>query len=744
MRNTILWGRIQIQTCKVLCILIAMTCLIPLVPTQVNANAVNLLTGRSYTSSVTADASYTDNGGKELTDGITASPFLADAAWQGRFNQTNYTITVDLGSAKTFQQFDAGFYKYTGAGIQTPTGVTFNYSTDNVTFTPACSLAEQGQNNDIVRVSYQCTAASPVTAQYVQMKVIGTPSTWSFLDEWTVLQAIPTSNGAIQLSGTFVQPQLADKWSPAEWDKEFQYMKSVGMDHLILQWSADTKRGTAVYPTSVPGLTQNTSNDLVTKLLQKGAQYGIDIYIGLQVNDDWFNQYANNVAWLNNESGLAGQLVGDLWTQYGSYTSFKGWYLSFEVDNWHLPSATEWQRLVDFYNSVTTAASAITPGLPVMIAPFYNVSGGLNPAAWETMWNYILSRTNIDIIALQDGVGAGNANTSDLASWFAATKNAILTSSPNTSLWADTETFRTGNNPMDMKLMIDNMVAVKPYVSKYTSFSFNHYMSPQEVNPLYFETYTNYLATGLMDALVPTVPVGLTATTVDSKTVNVNWSASFDNSGVVGYHVYRDGVIIHTSYNGATGYTDKSLLPSTSYTYAVRAFDAAGNQSPMSVATSVTTPSVAYPNILSVNKSYTSLTLADVSYPDTAVTELTNGIFGTTDYGHVAWQGRNTATPYSFVIDLGQVRPVAEMTANFLQVESVFIFLPHEVRFAVSSDNSSFTDVGTVLKPAHSNNDLTHTFRLTDLTGIAGRYVKVEVIPANGAWTFIDEIEARN
>lgn len=741
-----LWlGSTRVQLIKVLCLMMVMVWFQPLGMERVGASGVNLIAGKSYTASMAADASYPDSGGIELTDGITATPLLADTAWQGRLTPGSYSFTVDLGTAQTFQRFEAGFFKYAGGGIPAPTSVEYSYSADNATYQPACLVGQQGAGSDIVRLTYQCDSAAPATARYLKMTVLGTPGSWSFVDEWRVLEGEPASAEVVKLNGSFLQPELGDRWSHAQWEAEFQYMKDVGMDHLILQWSANTEFGTAVYPTTVSGLTQETSQDVVAKALQMGEEYGLDIYIGLQLNHEWFANYTNDAAWLDEEAGIAGELIEDLWTQYGSYDSFKGWYLSFEVDNWNLPNAASWQQMADFYNDVTTVAHTVSPGLPIMISPFYNVSGGLNPSGWQTMWSYILSRTDIDIIALQDGIGAGHAVTSDLASWFAATQNAIAASSPGTALWADTETFNMDFRPMDMRLMLDNMLAVEPYVSHYTSFSFNHYMSPQTVNPLYYQTYADYVATGIMDSAAPSTPTGLTAAASDSMTVNLNWSSSTDNKGVVGYQIYRNGELVHASYTAALSFTDKQLTPSTTYTYAIRAFDAAGNLSPLTAAVSVATPAgTTYANIWSAGKSYTASMPADSAYPDSGGTELTNGVNGSAAYVDGAWQGRNTANPYSFVIDLGQTRTIGELNANFLQVKSVYVLLPQEVRFSVSTDNISFTNVGTVEKPAVGSSDQTKKYRLTGLTGVSGRYVKVEVQPASSAWTFIDEIQARN
>ncbi|QKV81254.1 discoidin domain-containing protein [Amycolatopsis sp. Hca4] len=79
------------------------------------------------------------------------------------------------------------------------------------------------------------------------------------------------------------------------------------------------------------------------------------------------------------------------------------------------------------------------------------------------------------------------------------------------------------------------------------------------------------------DTQAPTTPVGLTAGTATATSVPLTWSAATDNVGVTGYDILRDGTVVATS--ATTSYTDTGLAPATSYTYAVRARDAAGNVS---------------------------------------------------------------------------------------------------------------------------------------------------------------------
>jgi chitodextrinase len=89
------------------------------------------------------------------------------------------------------------------------------------------------------------------------------------------------------------------------------------------------------------------------------------------------------------------------------------------------------------------------------------------------------------------------------------------------------------------------------------------------------------------DLTAPTPPGRLTATATDPSNVSLSWSASTDNVGVAGYHVYRGSALVATV--ATPGYTDTGLTAATAYTYQVVAYDAAGNTSSAASA-SVTTP----------------------------------------------------------------------------------------------------------------------------------------------------------
>ncbi len=95
------------------------------------------------------------------------------------------------------------------------------------------------------------------------------------------------------------------------------------------------------------------------------------------------------------------------------------------------------------------------------------------------------------------------------------------------------------------------------------------------------------------DTTAPTVPTNLSASAVSSSAINLSWSASTDAVGVAGYKIYRNGSLLTTTNSTATTYSDSGLSASTSYSYTVSAYDAAGNNSSQSSSASATTQAVA-------------------------------------------------------------------------------------------------------------------------------------------------------
>jgi chitodextrinase len=108
---------------------------------------------------------------------------------------------------------------------------------------------------------------------------------------------------------------------------------------------------------------------------------------------------------------------------------------------------------------------------------------------------------------------------------------------------------------------------------------------------IYFDDFSLVDSSGSMDTQAPSVPTGLTSPVKTETTVSLTWTASTDNISVAGYEIYQ-GTMLVGSTLGETAFTVTELTANTTYSFTVRAKDAAGNFSQASSALNVTTNAV--------------------------------------------------------------------------------------------------------------------------------------------------------
>ncbi|GAA2774097.1 fibronectin type III domain-containing protein [Saccharopolyspora taberi] len=100
-------------------------------------------------------------------------------------------------------------------------------------------------------------------------------------------------------------------------------------------------------------------------------------------------------------------------------------------------------------------------------------------------------------------------------------------------------------------------------------------------------TSWNPLSGASGDTIAPTAPTNLAAGTITANSVALTWTASTDAVGVVSYDVFANGLLRTTS--STTSATVSGLTASTSYSFYVRARDAALNSSAASNVVTVST-----------------------------------------------------------------------------------------------------------------------------------------------------------
>ncbi len=95
------------------------------------------------------------------------------------------------------------------------------------------------------------------------------------------------------------------------------------------------------------------------------------------------------------------------------------------------------------------------------------------------------------------------------------------------------------------------------------------------------------IVSSTLDNEAPSVPTNLVTSNVTSSSITLSWEASTDNVAVTGYEIYQGATLITTT----TGLIEvvSGLTPNTSYSFTVKAIDAAGNSSQSSNVASATT-----------------------------------------------------------------------------------------------------------------------------------------------------------
>ncbi|MEV8373592.1 glycosyl hydrolase family 8 [Kribbella sp. NPDC056861] len=179
-------------------------------------------------------------------------------------------------------------------------------------------------------------------------------------------------------------------------------------------------------------------------------------------------------------------------------------------------------------------------------------------------------------------LGASASITRVKLNWEAAYGKTykIQTSADGSTGWTDVFSTSTGNGAIDDVTVSGSGRYVRVYgTARGTAYGYSLFD---------LEVYGT-TGGGSGDTTAPSTPSGLAATGTTSSSVSLGWNASTDNVGVTGYVISRNGTEIATTSGTGTTYTDTGRAASTTYTYTVKARDAAGNTSGASNTVSATT-----------------------------------------------------------------------------------------------------------------------------------------------------------
>ena len=147
------------------------------------------------------------------------------------------------------------------------------------------------------------------------------------------------------------------------------------------------------------------------------------------------------------------------------------------------------------------------------------------------------------------------------------------------------------------------------------------------------EDYTvSFTDGGSDDTEAPTAPTNLASSNVTESSVDLTWDASSDNVGVDHYTIFKDGSSVGTTSN--TSYSVTGLSAATTYTFTVKAEDAAGNVSSASNAIDVTTneSTVSYCSSNGQNTNYEWIDLVELG----SISNSTSADGGYADYTNLS------------------------------------------------------------------------------------------------------------
>jgi len=305
----------------------------------------------------------------------------------------------------------------------------------------------------------------------------------------------------VRLEGTFIQYQkpMMDL-SAKQWRKELDAMRFARLHWLILQRLGVGERR---FFKDDPEATDPTG-----VILDYADRHGMAVFVGLLDDPDWWDEAANP-GFLDGLAKRNAAFAAVLWKRYGKYASFAGWYIPQEIACRGLPEGDA-ARVAAYVRTVSAACKRLSGGKPVAIAPFWSPEAG--PHVVRSDLKRLLTGSGIDIVMLQDGVGArGWDDVERVSDFFRAARSACLES--GVRLWSDLECFqlvpadpekgrKEGFVPATAERIARQLAAEAAFVERFVTFDFYHYMSPHR-GPAQQKLNVGYLKTCLQAPFYP-------------------------------------------------------------------------------------------------------------------------------------------------------------------------------------------------------------------------------------------------
>ena len=304
----------------------------------------------------------------------------------------------------------------------------------------------------------------------------------------------------MRITGTFIDEISHDiphqNWGRIEWEQDFIHMRAMGIDTVIMIRSGYRKFIT--YPSTYLINNHNCykpSIDLVELFLTLADKYEMKFYFGL---------YDSGIFWdtgdLQVEIDANKYVVDEVWTKYGHYKSFGGWYISTEISR-------KTKGAIQAFKTLGMQCKSISDGLPTLISPFIDgkkaimahskdlsKSEAVSVKEHEQEWGEIFEGISgaIDAVAFQDG----HVDYHELPAFFEVNKK--LADRFGLECWTNVESFDRDMPIKFFPIKFDKMrlkleAAAAAGYDKAITFEFSHFMSPQSAYLQAGHLYNRYL-----------------------------------------------------------------------------------------------------------------------------------------------------------------------------------------------------------------------------------------------------------
>lgn len=286
------------------------------------------------------------------------------------------------------------------------------------------------------------------------------------------------------LTGTFLQLFGKDDWSPSQWEQYLLELKELRIHTLIVQYTAfKNAYNDITWFDSANTFTTQKSRLTLARVLEAAQRQGVEVHIGLHFDDSYW-QHQTDRAWLELNAQRCIALAKELHTQFGNHPAFKGWYIPHEPE----PYAYGSDEKIALFREVLVNPIADSihqwDRKPISIAAFWN-SALTSPNQLQHFMAE-LAKSHLQIIMLQDGVGAKHVTLDQLGTYYQSAQKGLFEENKNYkgAFWTDLETFYspTGEYPftpasfdrVKQQLTIETAL---PKVSKAVSFQYYDDMS---------------------------------------------------------------------------------------------------------------------------------------------------------------------------------------------------------------------------------------------------------------------------